>query len=149
MFRIMTALHLLFAIFTIGPLAHATMTAARGLRRGDAAATHASARMTRVYGLASVLTIVFGFALMSATSPFTHKAVAQFGETWIWLSLLLWVVTMVLAFAVIAPLLDKATEELAASRPGQAITLQISASGGLVALIFVAIVFLMVYQPGG
>ncbi len=76
----MLALHLLFAIFAIGPLVHATMTASRGLQGGDDAATQAAARMTRIYAIGSILVIVFGFALMSATSPYTHKAVATFSD---------------------------------------------------------------------
>jgi uncharacterized membrane protein len=149
MFRIMFALHLLFAIFTIGPLIHAATTASVGLRRGDAAAMHGSARMIRIYAYASILTIVFGFAVMGSTSPFTHKAVATFGETWIWLSLLLWVVAAALALAVTAPSLGKATKHGTDGHGTAALTMRVAASGGVIALIFAAIVFLMVYQPGG
>ncbi|MDQ2846270.1 MAG: hypothetical protein M3Y77_07960 [Actinomycetota bacterium] len=148
MFKIMFALHLLFAIFAIGPLVHATTTAARGLRHADAAATQASARMTRVYAIASILVIIFGFALMSATSPYTHKEVAKFSETWIWLSLLLWLIAMALALALTAPALSSATKQITDGHSVGTLTARVAASGGAIALIFAAIVFLMVYQPG-
>jgi uncharacterized membrane protein len=148
MFKVLFALHLLFAIFTIGPLIHVATTASRGLRRGDTAAMQSSARVIRIYAYASILTIVFGFAVMSSTSPYTHKTVATFGETWIWLSLLLWVVAAALALAVTAPTLSRATGHAGDGPATGALTARVGASGGIIALIFAAIVFLMVYQPG-
>jgi hypothetical protein len=150
MFKIMFALHLVFVIFTIGPLVHATTTATRGLRRADPAAAATSARTTRIYAYASILAIVFGFALMSSTSPFTHTAVAQFSEAWIWLSLVLWVVAAGLALAVTAPALSTAAKQITnGKRSAGAPTARVAASGGAVGVILLAVVFLMVYQPGG
>lgn len=145
----MLALHLLFAIFTIGPLVHATTTATRGLRRGDAPELLSSARTTRIYAYASVLVVLFGFALMSATSPYTQEKVATFGETWIWLSLLLWLVAAALALAVVAPSLVGAAEQLTTGGDAGALTARVAASGGAIGLLIAVIVFLMVYQPGG
>ena len=48
------ALHLLFAIFVIGPLVHAATTAGRGVRTGNGAATTSSARVLKIYSYASV-----------------------------------------------------------------------------------------------
>ena len=149
MFNAMLALHLLFAIFSVGPLVHGVTTASRGVRRGDSGATAHAARMSRIYSYGSALTIIFGFALMSATSPFTHTQVAKFSETWIWLSLLLWVVAVAVTLAVISPALDRATAGIDDRQPLSGLAARIGASGGVVSLIFVAIVFLMVYQPGG
>ncbi len=144
----MFVLHLLFAIFAIGPLVHAVTTAGRGIRRGDAAATASAARMTQIYSYASILVIVFGFGLMSAKSPYTGKAVASFGETWIWLSALLWLVAAALALVVIVPGLKKATALISGGKNAKAIGGRVAACGGVVALIFIVIVVLMVYQPG-
>lgn len=85
MFKIFLGLHLLTAIFLIGPLAHAVTTASRGLRTSDAVATAASARMARIYAI---------------------------------------------------------------GKPVNELSSRVAASGGVVGLAFVAIVFLMVYQPG-
>lgn len=144
----MTALHLVLAIFVIGPLVHATTTAARGLRTGSADATATAARTTRIYAYASVLVVVFGFALMSSTSPYTGQAVATFGQTWIWLSTLLWLVGVAIALALTAPALERATRQLSVGQGVEELSARVAASGGVIGLIFVVIVVLMVYRPG-
>lgn len=148
MFEIMLTLHLLAVIFTIGPLVHAVTTATRGLRSADGAATAIAARMTTIYSYASILVIVFGFGLMSATSPYTGKAVAEFSETWIWLSALLWLISVIVALTVTAPALRKATAQIGSGPAAGGLTGRIAASGGLVAVLFVVAIVLMVYQPG-
>jgi hypothetical protein len=146
MFKIMFALHMLFAIFAVGPLVHAATTAGRGIRQGDGSATAFSARMARIYSYASVLVVVFGFGLMSSKEH--GKKVAQMGDTWIWLSTLLWLVAVALTLAVIVPTLDKATAAIGRQESVVALTSRVAAAGGVVGLIFAVIVFLMVYQPG-
>lgn len=147
MFKIMLALHLLAVVFTIGPLAHAVTTASRGLRRSDAAATASSARMTTVYAYASILAVIFGFALMSSESPYTHRAVASFGETWIWLSLLLWAIAAAIGLTVTAPALRRAGARIEDGQPVGSMTGRVAASGGVTALLLLAVVVLMVYRP--
>jgi hypothetical protein len=149
MFKIMLALHLLFAIFAIGPLVHAATTATRGIRSGDAAATASAARLLKVYGYASVLVIVFGFGLMSAKAPWNPKEnVAEFSDPWIWISRVLWLAALALVLAVIVPALGRATALLSSGQPAAALTARVAATGGAVGLAFAAVVFLMVYQPG-
>lgn len=145
----MLALHLLFAIFAVGPLVHAVTTAVRGVRQGDATATAASARMARIYAYASVLVVIFGFGLMSSTSPYTDTEVAQFSETWIWLSLVLWLVAMAIVLADTAPSLTRAAKQLTAGQTlAPAVRTRIAAGGGITGILLAVIVFLMVYQPG-
>ena len=149
MFKILLALHLLFAVFAVGPLVHAATTAARGVRKGDGAATAYSARMLKIYGYASVLVILVGFGLMSAKAPWNPKQhVAEFSDVWIWLSVLLWLAAVALVLAVIVPSLEKATQLIAQQQSVVALTGRVAAAGGIVGLIFAAVVFLMVYQPG-
>jgi uncharacterized membrane protein len=149
-FKIFLALHLLTAVFAIGPLVHAATTASRGLRTADGAATASSARTVTLYSYISVVVIILGIGLMSAKPPFgdTHKAYATFGETWIWLSILLWLVAVGLALGVIAPTLQQATTKIGAGEAVESLTGKVAATGGIVGLVFAAIVFLMVYQPG-
>jgi len=146
MFKILLALHLLFAVFAIGPLVHAATTAARGVRTGNGTATAYSARMLKIYSYASVLVIIVGFGLMSAKRH--GKTVAEFGDVWIWLSVVLWLAAVALVLAVIVPTLDKATQLIAQQQSVVSLTGRVAAAGGVVGLIFAAIVFLMVYQPG-
>lgn len=149
MFKILLALHILFAVFAIGPLIHAATTAARGVRQGDGAATAAAGRMLRIYAMASVVVVLLGFGLMSAESPYTGEATAKISETWIWLSGVLWLVAVGLVLGLLVPTLEQATEKIAAAQPVAALTGRVAAAGGIVAVIFTVIVFLMVYQPGG
>lgn len=165
MLKLLLLLHLLAAIFAIGPLTHAVTTAARGLRRADAPAIAASARMAKIYSIASVLVVIFGFGLMSQKRR--GKELGTFGDTWIWLSLLLWVIALVLTFVVIVPALEQAAQtitlnggstvgeslgdartqtDLAATLKAQ--TARVAACGGVVGIIFAVIVVLMVYRPG-
>jgi uncharacterized membrane protein len=149
MFKILLALHLLTAIFAIGPLVGAATTASRGLRTGDAGATDSAARTLTIYSYASVLVVIFGFGLMSADDPYGPGKVADFGDTWIWLSVLLWLVSMALVLAVTVPALKQAATAIGGGGTTDRLTARVAASGGVVGLIFAAIVFLMVYRPGG
>lgn len=165
MLKLLLLLHLLTAIFAIGPLVHAVTTASRGLRQADAPALASSARMAKIYSMASVLVVIFGFGLMSQKSH--GKQLGSFGDTWIWLSLVLWVIAVVVTFVVIVPALERAAETITQAggsstdeQPGgtrtetnvaaslKAQTARVAASGGVVGVIFAAIVVLMVYRPG-
>jgi hypothetical protein len=147
MLKILLVLHLLFAVFAIGPLVHAATTAARGVRHDDAAATAYSARMARIYANASVLVVIFGLGLMSAKRH--GQSVATISETWIWLSILLWVIAVGLVHAAVAPSLDKATALIGKQESAKALTARVAVAGAAVGLVFAGIVFLMVYRPGG
>ncbi|KYH43576.1 DUF2269 family protein [Branchiibius sp. NY16-3462-2] len=157
MFKVMLFLHLLTAIFAIGPLVHAVTTASRGLRRSDPEAIAASSRMTKVYAGASILTVIFGFGLMSSTSPYTGKKVASFSEPWIWISLLLWLIAAGIAIAVVVPALDKASDAFTLAGAASAVDAEptpssavarVAASGGVVGILMAVVVALMVWQPG-
>ncbi|MDT4935369.1 MAG: hypothetical protein QOK11_3261 [Pseudonocardiales bacterium] len=146
MLKILLALHLLFAIFAVGPLVHVVTTAGRGIRQGDATATASSARLARSYAYASVLVVIIGFGLMSAKE--NGQKVAEFSQTWIWVSALLWLAAVAIALAVIVPTLDKATAAIVKQESVVALTARVAAAGGVVGVIFAVIVFLMVYKPG-
>ncbi|MFC6707794.1 DUF2269 family protein [Flexivirga alba] len=158
MLKLLLLLHLLTAIFAIGPLVHAVTTASRGLRQADASALTASARMAKIYSIASVLVVIFGFGLMSQKRR--GKELGSFGDTWIWLSVLLWVVAVAVTFVVIVPTLERAADTVrtggSSSETGgssietnlKAQTARVAASGGVVGIIFAVIVVLMVYRPG-
>lgn len=143
MHNLVLALHLLFVIFAVGPLVHSATTASRGVRNNDAAAVTGSSRMARIYSYASVLAVLAGFGLVQ------KKWHADFGDTWVWLSVLLWLVAVVIVLAVLVPSLDRAASQIRAEAPVTALVGRVAASGGVIGLIFAAIVFLMVYRPGG
>lgn len=136
------ALHLLFAIFAVGPLVHAATTASRGVKTGDATAVKSSARTIQLYGYLSLLVAVFGMGLVQ---PKYHNA---FGDTWVWLSLVLYVIALALVLVLIVPSLNRAATALASGSSAETLTARVAGTGGLVALLFAAIVVLMVYKPG-
>jgi hypothetical protein len=145
-FTLLLAIHLLFAIFAIGPLAHAATTAARGIRKSDPVATAASARMLRIYSYTSLLVVVAGAALMSVKR--NGETVGEFSDLWIWLSLVLWLVSVALVLAFVVPALTRVTRELGEGAAVSTMTGRVAAVGGIVGVLLAVIVFLMVYRPG-
>lgn len=150
MFKLLLFLHLLAAIFAIGPLVGAATTASRALRSPDAAAATAAARMIRLYSYVSVVVVVLGMGLMSQKESGDSSAeVASFGDTWIWVSVLLWLAAMAVALGVLAPSLTKAAAEIGSTGSAQALVGRVAAAGGVIGVVYAVIVVLMVYQPGG
>lgn len=150
MFDLFLFLHLLTTVFAVGPLVHAATTASRGLRNADASAIAAAERTTTVYAFASMLVVVFGFALMSSEDPdHPGHAVATISDTYIWLTLLLWLVAAGVALGLVVPALRQAGEALGSGAElASSLTARVAAGGGTIALLFTAIIALMVYRPG-
>jgi hypothetical protein len=146
MLKFWMAAHLVFVVFAIGPLVHSASIAGRGVRHGDGAATAAASRVLRIYAYVSVLVIVAGMALMSQKED--GEQLAEFSDTWIWLSLVLWAIAMAIVLGVTVPTLNRATKRIEAQESVVTLTARVAASGGLVSLIFFVIVVLMVYKPG-
>ncbi|MDT4912405.1 MAG: hypothetical protein QOC66_1533 [Pseudonocardiales bacterium] len=147
MLKLLLAAHLVLAVFAIGPLVHAATTAGRGIRQGDAAATASSSRVLRIYSYASVLVVLAGLALMSQKR--SGQQLGEIGDTWVWLSILLWLVAVGLVLGAIVPTLDKATKGIAEQASVVTLTGRVAALGGVVALVMLVIIVLMVYRPGG
>ncbi|SOD73393.1 predicted integral membrane protein DUF2269 [Jatrophihabitans sp. GAS493] len=141
MLKFILALHILTAIFAVGPLVGASTTAVRGVRSGDSGAVAASARTVRIYGYASLLVALLGFGLVQ------EKWHIKFSDAWVIASILLWIAATALALFLLVPALEKAATNLAAGESASALKGQVAASGGIIALIYAAIVFLMVYGP--
>jgi hypothetical protein len=86
-------LHLVAAIFTIGPGTAAIMSTPRYIRRQNTVLVGYLYRTTRIYSLAALLTLIFGGVL----AGLTHL----FGQWWIVVSLTLFVVAFVLLMLII------------------------------------------------
>ena len=141
--NLVLALHLLFAIFAIGPLVGAATTAARGVRTSDGPAVAGAARTVRIYGYVSILVPVFGMGLVRP------KWDAKFSYPWVWVSALLYLVALALTLAVLAPALAKASKAIGDGSATRPLVARVGAAGGLIGLLFAVIVFLMVFKPGG
>jgi hypothetical protein len=86
-------LHLVAAIFTIGPGTAAIMSTPRYIRRQNTVLVGYLYRTTRIYSLAALLTLIFGAVL----AGLEHK----FNQWWIVVSLTLFVVAFVLLMLII------------------------------------------------
>jgi hypothetical protein len=86
-------LHLVAAIFTIGPGTAAIMSTPRYIRRQNTVLVGYLYRTTRIYSIAALLTLIFGCVL----AGMTHK----FSQWWISVSLTLFVVAFVLLILII------------------------------------------------
>ena len=86
-------LHVTAAVFTIGPGTAAIMSTPRFVRKRNTAVVGYLFRTTRMYSIASLLTLIFGLIL----TGMTHK----FSQWWISVSLTLFVVAFVLLLLVL------------------------------------------------
>lgn len=136
------ALHIAAAIFLIGPLTFATSISPRLIRQGEEgdAVLRWAHRATQFYGLGTLLVGVLGVGLV--LSDFT------FNQFWISASLTLFVVALGLVFAIIERDQRAAIRRREAGQDSQVQAGRILATSAVVALIWLVILFLMVYQPG-
>jgi uncharacterized membrane protein len=149
-FKLFLFLHLLAAIFAVGPLVGAATTASRALRTPDADAARSAARTIKVYSYASVVVVVFGFALMSTEAPWdSSHHVAEMGDTWILLSIVFWGASIAVSLGGLVPALQQAATTITDGGRVSTMTGRVAAFGGATGLLYAAIVLLMVYQPGG
>jgi uncharacterized membrane protein len=160
-YKIVLILHILTAIVGLGAVMLNGLYAAQ-LRSRPAAEALAIAetnfKVSKVAEYFIYAIPVFGIGLV-----FMSDNVIEFDQTWIWLSLVLYVVALGISHGVLMPTEKKIhalmREMVAAGPPSggpppQAAQLQelgkrAGAAGGTLNLIVVVIVFLMVWKPGG
>jgi uncharacterized membrane protein len=137
-------LHVIAAVFFIGPIAAAGPATARATRAGDAGAVESSARIMRIYGYGSLLVALFGLGLVQ------KKWGAEFGDTWVWLSLVLFLASVAAIVAFAVPAQEQLVEALrgdAADKAKSALGKVMGASS-LASVAYVVIIVLMVTKPG-
>lgn len=132
--------HVVLAIFLIGPLVAAANQAPRALRGGDGGVLRSLARTVTIYGWASLAVGVIGFGLVQ------EKYGNELSDGWLIASIVLFVVASALVLVVLAPGLRRAATGSGgtAGYAGRA-----AAIAGVSSLCYVAIAVLMVWQPGG
>ena len=143
---LLTALHVVAAVFVIGPMAILPMTALRAVRAGNGPVVALLSTSTRVFTLASLLVAVLGFAVLGSVAKTDKVSVAT---GWVLTSIVLYLAALALSLLVVVPSLRRAAAELAESRSegAQAVYGRIAASSGVVALLLVAVTVLMVWRP--
>jgi len=134
-------LHIGVAIFTIGPVAAAMMVTPRYIKTKDVAVLRYLNRTTRIFGLVGILVFVFGIVLGRE----------QLAEMWLSISMTLFVVSIVLLFALverdqrqaIRKLSNTDTEDDARVQTGR-----IASVSGVITIIWLVVLVLMVWTPG-
>ena len=160
--RAVLVIHVVLAIFLIGPLVAAANQVARELRGGSAGTVRLLVRTVTVYGWASLLVGVVGFGLV--------RDRFSFSDGWLVASIVLFVVASVLVLALLVPLLRRAaaaapagtgpatgaaTGDTAGDTGGDtagdtaALAPRAAALAGVASLCYVAIAVLMTWKPGG
>ncbi|HEY7102552.1 MAG TPA: DUF2269 family protein [Mycobacteriales bacterium] len=152
--RAVLVIHVVLAIFLIGPLVAAANQVARELRSGSAGTVRLLSRTVTIYGWASLLVGIVGFGLV--------RDRFSFSDGWLIASIILFVVASVLVLALLVPMLrrasaspgsDTAAGDTAAGETtaGETAALapRAAALAGVASLCYVAIAVLMTWKPGG
>ncbi|MBI1758422.1 MAG: DUF2269 family protein [Actinobacteria bacterium] len=139
--RFLLLLHLITAIFIVGPLAMAAMTAGRYARSGEPTALRATARSVTIFGWSSLAVAVLGFGAIPGNDE------ASFSAIWVQASATLYLVAFAITMAMLVPALRRAATQAEAGEATAPLAGRLAALGGVISLLFVAITALMVYRP--
>ena len=139
--RAVLVIHVVLAIFLIGPLVAAANQVARELRSGSAATVRLLSRTVTIYGWASLLVGIVGFGLV--------RDRFSFSDGWLIASIVLFVVASVLILALLVPMLRRAGAGPGTEAAGTAtLAPRAAALAGVASLCYVAVAVLMTWKPG-
>lgn len=151
---LITILHVVTAVFIVGPMAILPMTAMRAIRTGTSKQVGSLAKSTTIFTWLSLLTVVFGFGLVSLADP---KWGLTFTTGWVLWSIILYVLAFALTLFVVAPAMKRAAEALGEHESGTTVAPDdaparsgypaIAAGSGIASLLLVAVTVLMVWKP--
>lgn len=139
--KLMLLLHIGFAIFTIGPLTVATSLTPRYIRAKDVGVLKFLQRTTRIYGIGTALVFLAGLVL----------ARDKFDQFWLSASMTLFIVAVVLLFGLVVRDQNKAVQTLSnedSEDDARVQTGRIASVSGVIAIIWLVILILMIWQPG-
>ena len=149
---IVVVLHVVGAVFIVGPMAILPMTAMRAIRGGQPRMVRVLASSTNIFSLLSLVVVIFGFAALGLSDPKYHTSIAS---TWIWLSLVFYVVALGLTLFVVVPAMRRAADNIEAEDPAAKAESPAKSGGygaiagasGVSSLLLLAVVVLMVWKP--
>ncbi|MGN6742253.1 MAG: DUF2269 family protein [Amnibacterium sp.] len=140
---VLLALHVVAAVFLVGPMAILPMSGLRAIRSGQAGQVMTLARSTNLLSILSVIVVILGFALMGLAPAKDHLTIVT---PWILISLLCWAAAAALDLWLVVPTLRRAAEALEGGETGARYP-AVAAGSGIAALLLVAVVVLMVVRP--
>jgi uncharacterized membrane protein len=160
-------LHVVTAVFIVGPMAILPMTAMRAVRAGNASQVKTLAKSTNLFALLSLATVVFGFGVMGMSDPKYKLSVTT---PWILWSIVAYIIALGLTLFLVVPAMRRAADAIetlpavsaaapgAAAAPAAAVAPAaaglesrgypaIAAGSGVASLLLVLVVVLMVWKP--
>jgi uncharacterized membrane protein len=148
MAHVLGALHVILAVFIIGPMALLPHTGLRALRQRDVKQVNSLARSIAIFSWASLLVFILGFGAMGA-------AHISFTRLWIWLSIVLYAGAFALSVFVIVPALRRGGEEIEEAGPAvegekvrkPAAYSAVAATSGVATILLLVVVVLMAFRP--
>jgi uncharacterized membrane protein len=138
---VLNVLHVLAAVFLVGPMAVLPMSAMRAIRVDDRAQVATLAQSTKVFSLASIIVVIFGFGVMGMSDP---KYDLSITTPWILISLIAYLIALGLNLGIVVPALRAAAQE---STGGSGRYGRIAMSSGVVSLLLILVVVLMASKP--
>jgi uncharacterized membrane protein len=149
-----TILHVVGAVFIVGPMAVLPQSGLRAIRAGNSGAVTTFAKSTFIFTIASIVVALLGFALVGMADPKYHLSV---GTPWVLSAVIAYALALVVSLVLVVPGLRGAARAIgsnpggvtaegavSAKAPGYA---KVAAGSGLVSLLLVVVVVLMVWKP--
>jgi len=143
-------LHIVTAVFIVGPMAILPMTAMRSIRAGEAGQVATLAKSVNLFTLLSIIVAFFGFGALGVADP---EEGFSFGSTWVLLSILFYAIALAVNLFVVVPAMRQAAEAItvAAGAAGPDTKVagysRVAMGSGISSLMLVIVVVLMVWKP--
>lgn len=152
---VISVLHVVGAVFIVGPLAILPMSALRAARAGNGRQVATLARSTALLSYLSLIVFLLGFALVGLADPVYELSIMT---PWVLASIVLSLVAVAVSLLVVVPALKRVARHgdagtITVTDGGTAGTIAvagraaITVGSGVVALLLVAVVVLMVWKP--
>lgn len=144
---VVNVLHLVGAVFVVGPLVVLPMLGLYALRKQNLHMAAHLARLTNVLNFASLAVALLGFTLVSLGGDDEKWSMST---PWILASAIIYLIAFAATAAVVVPQMRSASRQpVGMSTPATSGRYPLlAASSGVVALLLVSVVVLMVAQPG-
>ncbi|HET7329120.1 MAG TPA: DUF2269 family protein [Nocardioidaceae bacterium] len=145
---VLNVLHVVTAVFIIGPMAVLPMIAMHALRARQPASVASLARLTTITSWGSLIVAILGFGVLGMSDPQYDLSITT---PWVWTSLILYLAALALSLLGVAPATRHAGERLqtlsgdAEQAPRH--YARIAASSGTVSVLLLVVVVLMVWKP--
>ena len=141
-YKIMLFAHILLIFIALSPVVVHTIMFKLELKRPDGDLAAVASRViglpTKIYDGALILGAILGFGLISMSDD-----VISMGDTWVWLSIVLWVAFMGVLHGLIYP------TEAAIARGDEDAVAQLDKVGPIGIILALVLLFLMVVKHGG